>query len=193
MDPGLRRDCGPARERHMPNGDIRIIASDLGFPEGPVWMADGSVILGEISGKKVTRVAPDGSKTEIGQAGGGPNGVATGPDGALYVCNNGGAVYETTPSFLSTRPAADYKHGSIQRIDLRTGETKTLYTECNGHRLSAPNDIVFDRQGGFYFTDLGKRFAYHRDNGGLYYGFPDGAQSVALVYPLLGPHPRRVS
>ena len=78
--------------------DIKILASDLGFPEGPVWMADGSVILGEISGKKVTRVARDGSKTEIGKAGGGPNGVATGPDGALYVCNNGGAVYQTTPS-----------------------------------------------------------------------------------------------
>ena len=103
-------------------------------------MADGSVILGEISGKKVTRVAPDGRKTEIGKAGGGPNGVATGPDGALYVCNNGGAVYETTPSFLSTGPAPDYKNGSIQRIDLKTGETKTLYTECNGHKLSAPNE-----------------------------------------------------
>jgi sugar lactone lactonase YvrE len=51
--------------------DIRILARDLGFPEGPVWMADGSVILGEISGRKVTRVAPDGSKSEIGKAGGG--------------------------------------------------------------------------------------------------------------------------
>src|SRR6185312_15686407 len=145
--------------------DIKIVADGLGFPEGPVWMADGSVILGEISGKKVTRVAPDGKKTEIGKAGGGPNGVATGPDGALYVCNNGGAVYETTPSFLSTGPAPDYNGGSIQRIDPKTGETKTLYTEANGHRLSAPNDIVFDKQGGFYFTDLGKRLAHHRDNG----------------------------
>src|ERR1700760_4615712 len=117
------------RESAMP--DIKILARDLGFPEGPVWMADGSVILGEISGKKVTRVAPDGSKTEIGKAGGGPNGVATGPDGALYVCNNGGAVYETTPSFLSTGPALDYKGGSIQRIDPKTGETRVLYTECN--------------------------------------------------------------
>ena len=85
--------------------DIRILASGLGFPEGPVAMADGSVMLGEISGSKVTRVAPDGSKSEVGRAGGGPNGLALGPDGALYVCNNGGAVYETTPSFLSTGPA----------------------------------------------------------------------------------------
>ena len=90
-------------------------------------MADGSVILGEISGKKVTRVAPDGTKTEIGKAGGGPNGVATGPDGALYVCNNGGAVYETTPSFLSTGPAPDYKHGAIQRIDPRPARQDTLH------------------------------------------------------------------
>ena len=168
--------------------DIRILASDLGFPEGPVWMADGSVILGEISGSKVTRVAPDGNKTEIGKAGGGPNGVATGPDGALYVCNNGGAVYETTPKFLSTGPAPDYVNGSIQRIDPKTGDTRVLYTECNGHKLSAPNDIVFDKQGGFYFTDLGKRYAHHRDHGGLYYALPDGSKVTELAYPLLSPN-----
>jgi len=168
--------------------DIRIIARGLGFPEGPVWMADGSVILGEISGAKVTRVAPDGGKTEIGKAGGGPNGCATGPDGALYVCNNGGAVYQTTPSFLSTGPAPDYKNGSIQRIDLKTGETRTLYSACDGNRLSAPNDLVFDRQGGFYFTDLGKRLARHRDNGGLYYALPDGSMIKQLVYPIITPN-----
>jgi gluconolactonase len=168
--------------------DVRILASGLGFPEGPVWMADGSVILGEISGRKVTRVAPDGSKTEIGKAGGGPNGVATGPDGGLYVCNNGGAVYQTTPSFLSTGPALDYQGGSIQRIDPKTGETKTLYSECNGHKLSAPNDLVFDKQGGFYFTDLGKRYAHHRDNGGLYYALPDGSSITELVYPIVTPN-----
>jgi gluconolactonase len=171
----------------MPD-DIRILASDLGFPEGPVWMEDGSVILGEISGKKVTRVAADGTKTEIGRAGGGPNGVARGPDGALYVCNNGGAVYETTPSFLSTGPAPDYNGGTIQRIDPRTGDTRVLYSECNGHKLSAPNDIVFDREGGFYFTDLGKRFAHSRDHGGLYYALPDGSKITELVYPMLSPN-----
>src|SRR2546430_16054054 len=110
--------------------DIKILARDLGFPEGPVSMSDGSVILGEISGRKVTRVAPDGSKSEIGKAGGGPNGVATGPDGALYVCNDGGAVYRTTPSFLSTGPAPDYKGSSFQRIDLKSRETRTPYNEC---------------------------------------------------------------
>ena len=173
-------------EWRMP--DIKILARDLGFPEGPVWMSDGSVILGEISGRKVTRVAPDGSKSEIGKAGGGPNGLATGPDGALYVCNNGGAVYQTNPSFLSTGPGPDYKGGSIQRIDPKTGETRVLYSECNGHKLSAPNDIVFDSEGGFYFTDLGKRYANQRDHGGLYYALPDGSKVVELAYPMLTPN-----
>src|SRR6266446_4163047 len=168
--------------------DIRILASGLGFPEGPVAMADGSVILGEISGRKVTRVMPDGSKTEIGKAGGGPNGLALGPDGALYVCNNGGNVYETTPAFLSTGPSPDYKGGYIQRIDLKTGDTKVLYTHCGPHKLSAPNDIVFDKPGGFYFTDLGKRRARDRDHGGLYYALPDGAKIAEIAYPIVTPN-----
>jgi gluconolactonase len=54
--------------------------------------------------------------------------------------------------------------------------------------LSAPNDLVFDRQGGFYFTDLGKRLAHHRDNGGLYYALPDGSSVKELVYPIITPN-----
>jgi gluconolactonase len=167
--------------------EINIMATDLEFPEGPVAMADGSVILGEIKGGWVTRIAPDGSKSTIGAAGGGPNGLARGPDGALYVCNNGGNEY-AEGGFLSTGPAKDYQSGCIQRIDPRTGDTRTLYSQCNAHKLSAPNDIVFDRHGGFYFTDLGKRYAHSRDHGGLYYALTDGSKIVELVYPMLTPN-----
>src|SRR5258708_4996609 len=65
--------------------------------------------------------------------------------------------------------------------------------ECNGHKLSAPNDIVFDKQGGFYFTDLGKRYAHHRDNGGLYYALPDGSRVIELAHPMLTPNGVRPS
>jgi gluconolactonase len=85
-------------------------------------------------------------------------------------------------------PHPDYKFCSIQRLDRTTGAAKTLYIECDGHKLSAPNDLVFDKAGGFYFTDLGKRYARHRDHGGLYYALPDGSKIVCLAYPILSPN-----
>src|SRR3974390_2715525 len=108
--------------------DTRILASGLRFPEGPIAMVDGSIMLGEIAGSAVTRVMPNGAKTVVSAAGGGPNGLARGPDGALYLCNNGGNEY-ADGGFLSTGPAKDYQCGYIQRIDSRTGETRILYSQ----------------------------------------------------------------
>jgi len=164
--------------------DIRIMAKGLGFPEGPVVFADGSVILTEINGGKITRVAADGTVSPVCAAGGGPNGIAVGPDGALYVCDNGGNLY-LPGSFMGVGPSPDYHGGSIERVDPQTGARRTLYAECGGKKLSAPNDIVFDRQGGFYFTDLGKRYERSRDHGGLYYALPDGSSIKEIAYPIL--------
>ena len=134
--------------------DVRILASGLGFPEGPVAMADGSVILTEIRNGRCSRVTADGKVSVFSANGGGPNGLAVGPDGALYCCNNGGSRYVEGKS-MGQGPHPDYKFGWIERLDPKTGKATVLYTECDGHRLSAPNDLVFDTAGGFYFTDLG--------------------------------------
>jgi len=162
--------------------EVRILATGLGFPEGPVAMPDGSVILTEIRNNRCSRVTPDGKVSLFSATGGGPNGLAVGPDGALYLCNNGGSRYVEGVS-MGQGPHPDYKGGTIQRLDRASGAAKTLYSECDGHKLSAPNDIVFDKAGGFYFTDLGKRYARHRDHGGIYYALPDGSKIVSLAYP----------
>ena len=73
--------------------EVRILATGLGFPEGPVAMPDGSVILTEIRNNRCSRVTPDGKVSLFSATGGGPNGLAVGPDGALYLCNNGGSRY----------------------------------------------------------------------------------------------------
>src|SRR4051812_50190989 len=71
--------------------DIELICEGLEFPEGPIAMADGSVILTEIKGQRLTRIKPDGSKELVVETGGGPNGAAVGPDNAIYITNNGGS------------------------------------------------------------------------------------------------------
>jgi gluconolactonase len=167
--------------------EIRILAGGFGFPEGPALLADGSLAVTEIAGRKVSRIGPDGAASVLAATGGGPNGLAVGPDGSLYCCDNGGGMYRPG-HFMAEGPAADYAGGMVRRIDPATGEFRTLYTECNGHRLSAPNDLVFDKAGGFWFTDLGKRYARGRDHGGLYYALPDGSRIVEVVYPILSPN-----
>src|SRR5271169_4278722 len=59
--------------------EIRTLAEGLAFPEGPVALADGSVVLVEIAAGTVTRVSPDGVKRLVARTGGGPNGAAIGP------------------------------------------------------------------------------------------------------------------
>ena len=71
--------------------DVTIVATELGFPEGPVVCPDGSVVLTDIRHGRCLRVTPDGTSNVLSHTGGGPNGLAIGPDGAFYLCNNGGS------------------------------------------------------------------------------------------------------
>ncbi len=165
--------------------DVEIIAEGLQFPEGPIAMPDGSVILVEIKRQTLTRVTPDGRRETIAEIPGGPNGAALGPDGRVYVCNNGGFEWrEVMGQTISGDAPADYRGGSIVAVDLKSGKVETLYKEVGGHRLKGPNDIVFDKAGGFWFTDLGKSYHRCRDHGGLYYARPDGSKIIEAAYPL---------
>lgn len=158
--------------------DIELVAEGLLFPEGPVAMADGSVILTEIQGQRISRIMPDGTRSTVADTGGGPNGAAIGPDGALYVTNNGGSFQFLDMGGLNVPGPTPASHtgGSVQRVDLATGAVTTLYTECDGKALVGPNDLVFDRQGGFWFTDHGCSTPDGRKYGALYYALSDGSK-----------------
>ncbi len=163
--------------------EYRILAEGLAFPEGPVMLDDGSILICEIAAGRISRVSPDGRCLPVATPGGGPNGAAIGPDGALYVCNNGGFNWGEMDGLLIPGAAADdYETGRIERIDLASGKVERLYSECDGQRLSGPNDIVFDAQGDFWFTDLGKHHAHHTDHGGLYHASTDGRRIRRAVY-----------
>jgi gluconolactonase len=166
---------------------LREVTSGLRFPEGPVALPDGSVLVVEIEGCRLTRVAPDGRKTVVSQHTGGPNGVAMGPDGKVYICNNGGFSWhdDATYGLRPTGQAEDYSGGRIERVDPATGAIETLYTHCDGHMLRGPNDLVFDAHGGFYFTDLGKTRAREMDRGAVYYAKADGSMIKVIANPTI--------
>lgn len=142
------------------------MAEGLAFPEGPVVMADGSVIVVETKGGRVTRCWK-GMTEVVCETGGGPNGLAIGPDGALWLCNNGG-LGDGTPT------------GRIERIDLATGKIERVYDSADGLPLQGPNDLVFDSTGRLWFTDMGKMGATLRTIGGLFTCLPDGSEITTI-------------
>jgi gluconolactonase len=175
------------------------VAGGLRFPEGPVAMRDGSVVVTEIQGGNLSRVGPDGSVSVVAHLGGGPNGAAVGPDKKMYVCNNGGSVWHEHGGFTFPGTATadineteSYSGGRIERVDLQTGQAELLSRGNADVALRAPNDLVFDHTGGFWFTDFGKRRERTRDRTGVFYARPardHGGYDVSeVLFPLNTPN-----
>lgn len=164
------------------------LTEGLGFPEGPVVLPDGSLLVCEIAAGRLSVVA-DGKVTAFADTGGGPNGATLGADGQLYVCNNGGFTWDDSAGYL--RPvgkAPDNAGGTIQRVDATTGKVEVLYDRCGDIPLRAPNDIVADGRGGLWFTDHGHRAGRQVDFGAVFYAREDGSLIREAAFPLIGPN-----
>jgi gluconolactonase len=172
----------------------REITSGLRFPEGPIALPDGSVLVVEIEGARLVRCTMDGKREIVAELGGGPNGAAMGPNGQVYVCNNGGFNWITDTNFDPAgflRPhgkADDYHNAGIQRVDLASGKVEMLYTHCGENPIMGPNDIVFDGKGGFYFTDHGKTHGRLMDRGAIFYAAEDGSSIEEVVFGMITPN-----
>lgn len=189
---------------------LEIMASNLGYPEGPVHCSDGSILLVEIKHEQLSLIPADGSaKQVVATIKGGPNGAAVGPDNRIYVCNDGGFDWIPIPlpngqilDIAGNQPA-DYVGGSLQAYDPASGKLETLYTSCAqrenppgttvadwspAYPLCGPDDLVVDEAGGIWFTDYGKIRERDRDITGLYYAAADGSSITQAVYPLNNPN-----
>ncbi len=195
----------PAATASFQTSPFRVIADGLSYPEGPVYRPDGTILVVEIGAGKLTRVHPDGTKENVATLGGGPNGAAIGPDGAVYVCNDGGLLIIPVPQSTGGDLAVaigqppNNQIGSIQRV-APDGTVTTLYTHFTATPplspgaspvtlpLRSPDDLVFDSAGGFWFTDWGKDRWRDRDITGVYYAKPDGSSITEVIFPLKSPN-----
>ena len=169
--------------------EFREVARGLRFPEGPVAMPDGSLLVVEIERRTVSRIAADGTVGVLARTGGGPNGLAIGAGGAAYVANNGG--FEFVEDDHELRPlwqSWDYSGGRIERVDLVTGDVTVLARGTHAFPLKGPNDLVVDREGGIWFTDLGKRRPRDMDWGGVYWLSPDRRIVREVAHPFITPN-----
>lgn len=119
-----------------------VLASGIGFTEGPLWTTAGELLVVSMNRGLVYWLDPElrsGPPVRQVETGGGPNGLAEGPGGMVYVAQNGAAVISTR----SSRPAAP----GVQRI---TGES---VNDVVATGQVAPNDLVAGPDGRIWFTD----------------------------------------
>ena len=149
---------------------LELVADGLRFPEGPVALSDGSVMVAEIRGNSVARVAPDGSVTRH-ECAPGPNGMAIGPDGMAYVMSDGGLAFVEDEDGLSFPEglADPFVGGVIERMHPETGAIELLYETVDGHHLGVLNDCVFDKSGAGHVVDTvyGKVYRFDPSGGSI--------------------------
>lgn len=125
----------------------QVRAAGLGFPEGPVVLGLNDVAFVEATAQRVGR-ARDGTYEVVAETGGGPNGATLGPDGALYVANNGGVA--VGPG--GYRFSDDFGEGCVQRVTL-DGEVSVFARDLPARTPVRPNDLCFGPDGALYVTD----------------------------------------
>jgi gluconolactonase len=119
-----------------------LLASDLGFPEGPVVLPDRRLIF--CDGNVGELLIWDGAIRTFARTGGSPWGAVLGTDGAIYVTQGGNVPGSGDTSAIS----------GIQRV-WPDGRVELLHSEVDGKTLFGPNDLAFGPDGRLYFTDSG--------------------------------------
>jgi gluconolactonase len=121
----------------MADRSVRVLANDVGYAEGPVVTRAGDVLFTSVDHACVYRIA-DGNAERFAETGGGANGATEGPNGYIYVAQNGGSyparrTPEITGGVQVVRPGG--------KVDYLTRDPIT------------PNDLCFGPDGHLYVTD----------------------------------------
>jgi gluconolactonase len=141
---------------------IVLIKTGFEGAEGPVAMADGSLLFTETRASRITRIGLDGSISTFLERSNESNGLGFDPKGRLISVQ---------------RAPGNQKVGVLYP----PGQEAVLADSYEGKPFNRLNDIVVDRKGGVYFTDsIG-------ENTGLYY-IPPGGQAIRVFNETTNPN-----
>jgi gluconolactonase len=120
-----------------------VLAHALGFVEGPIWTADGRLLVASMNRGRIYAINPakGGLAVELAETGGGPNCLAQAPDGSVWITQTAGAVM-TSMSELPVRIG-------LQRLEPTTGAVDQVPLAG----VDSPSDCVVDQAGVVWFTD----------------------------------------
>ncbi|HEY0939877.1 MAG TPA: SMP-30/gluconolactonase/LRE family protein [Steroidobacter sp.] len=119
----------------MSRASTKFFARELGFPEAPVALEDGSFLFVEMSPERgwIVRIAADGSRSVIAKTGR-PNGLAMDREGSLWV--------------------AETAQRALLRLDM-AGGSEVVAERCGAEPFLFLNDLAFAPNGDLYLTDSG--------------------------------------
>ncbi len=159
--------------------ECSLLASGLGFPEGPAILPDGRIVL--CDGNTGELLAYDSGSTSLfARTGGSPWGTVLGSDGAVYVTQGGNVPGSGDTSTVS----------GIQRVR-SDGTVELLFSQVAGYQLYGPNDLAFGPDGRLYFTESGSEQDFRfdvRSPGRLFAVEASGAGEMLLELPNVYPN-----
>ncbi len=153
-----------------PGAEVKKLAGDFRFTEGPAADAKGDVYFTDIPNNRILKWSvQEGNLSTFRENSGGANGLYFDKDGNLLVCEGGGR------RLVSITPA---------------GGVTTLAESYDGKKFNSLNDLWIDPKGGVYFTDprYGNRDDMEQDGEHVYYLAPDRKKVIRVIADMVRPN-----
>ena len=152
-----------------PGAEVKKLAGDFKFTEGPAGDAVGDVYFSDIPNNRILKWSLDGKLSTFLENSGGANGLYFDKDGNLLACQG------EARRLVSISPA---------------GEITVLADQYNGKKFNSPNDLWIDPKGGVYFTDprYGNREGMEQDGEHVYYLTPDRKSVLRVISDMVRPN-----
>jgi len=152
-----------------PGAQVKKLAGDFKFTEGPAGDAQGNVYFSDIPNNRILKWSLDGKLSTFLENSGGANGLYFDKDGNLIACQGG------ERRLVSISPK---------------GEITVLADKYEGKKFNSLNDLWIDPKGGIYFTDprYGGKEGMEQDGEHVYYLTPDRKKVIRVISDMVRPN-----